>query len=137
MLNKVIIIGNVGQDPDIRDLGNGRRVANVSVATSESWKDKQTGERKEKTEWHRVSVFNEGLVNLIENHVKKGDKLYLEGQLQTRKYEKDGQDHYSTDIVLQGFDAKLLMLGGKAKEQSHTERVTERREAEPDQTIPF
>jgi single-strand DNA-binding protein len=118
-LNKVTIIGTVGKDPEIRSFNNGGRVANFSIATSESWKDKATGEKKEKTEWHKISVWNDGLVGVIEKYVRKGQKVYIEGALQTRKYEKDGVDHYTTEIVLKGFDAKLLMLSNpKDKDKS-------------------
>lgn len=113
-VNKVILIGNLGRDPEIRSTQDGREIANLAVATSESWKDRNTGERKEKTEWHRVVVFNEGLVNVIKNYLKKGAKVYLEGQLQTRKWtDKDGQEKYSTEVVLQGFNGVLTMLDGK------------------------
>lgn len=110
-VNKVFIIGRVGKDPEIRALGSsGARVANLSIATSETWRDKATGEKKERTEWHRVSVFADQLVGVIEKYVKKGDLLAVEGKLQTRKYEKDGRDHYTTEIVLQGFGGSLTML---------------------------
>lgn len=110
-LNQATIIGNVGNDPEIRSLDGGTRLANFSIATSEKWKDKNTGEAKERTEWHRVVCWNEGLVGVIEKYVTKGTKVMVQGQLQTRKWEKDGQDHYSTEIVLTGFDAKLILLG--------------------------
>lgn len=111
-LNKASIIGNVGKDPDIRALQNGSKIANFSVATSESWKDKATGEKKERTEWHRVVVFNEHLVKVIEQYVKKGAKIYLEGQLQTRKWtDKDGVERYSTEIVLAAFNGTIVLLG--------------------------
>lgn len=113
-VNKVILIGNLGRDPEIRSLNSGDKVANLSIATSESWKDKSTGERKEKTEWHRVTVFNEHIVKVCESYLKKGSTVYIEGQLQTRKYEKNGADHYATEIVLQRFNGVLTMLGGKA-----------------------
>ena len=110
-VNKVILIGNLGKDPEIRRTQDGRPIANLSVATSESWRDKTTGERKEKTEWHRVVVFNEGLCKIIEQYLKKGSKVYLEGALQTRKWtDKDGHDKYSTEVVLQGFNSQLTML---------------------------
>ncbi len=113
-VNKAIILGNVGQDPEIRALNNGNRVANLSIATSESWKDKATGERKERTEWHRVIVFNDGLVGVIEQYVRKGTKLYIEGQIQTRKWtDKDGNERYSTEIVLQNYNGQLVLLGSK------------------------
>ena len=113
-VNKVILIGNVGKDPEIRSTQDGRQIASLTVATSESWKDKSTGERKERTEWNRVSVFNEGLVGVIKNYVKKGSKVYIEGQLQTRKWtDKDGAEKYSTEVVLQGFGGSLVMLNSK------------------------
>lgn len=112
-LNKVQLIGNVGDDPEINNLNNGGVVANLRLATTESWKDKNTGEKKERTEWHRIVIFSEGLVGVVETYVRKGHKLYIEGELQTRSWEKDGVKHYSTEIVLTGFDAKLIMLGGK------------------------
>jgi single-strand DNA-binding protein len=121
-VNKVILIGNLGKDPEIRRTQDGRPIANLSVATSESWRDKTTGERKEKTEWHRVVVFNEGLCKIIEQYLKKGSKVYLEGALQTRKWtDKDGHDKYSTEVVLQGFNSQLTMLdtrGGGASADS-------------------
>lgn len=113
-VNKVILIGNLGADPEIRSMQDGRPVCNLRVATSESWRDKSSGERKEKTEWHRVVIFNEGLCRIAEQYLKKGSKVYLEGQLQTRKWEKDGQDHYSTEVVLQGFNSSLTMLDTRA-----------------------
>jgi single-strand DNA-binding protein len=110
-VNKVILIGNLGRDPEIRRTQDGRPIANLSVATSESWKDKNTGEKREKTEWHRVVIFSEGLCRVVEQYLKKGSKVYLEGSLQTRKYQdKDGQDKYSTEIVLQNFNSTLVML---------------------------
>ncbi len=114
-VNKVILVGNLGKDPEIRRTQDGRPIANLSVATSESWKDKNTGERKEKTEWHRVVIFNEGLCKIAEQYLKKGSKVYLEGALQTRKWQdKDGNDKYSTEVVLQGFNSSLTMLDGRA-----------------------
>jgi single-strand DNA-binding protein len=110
-VNKVILIGNLGADPEIRRTQDGRPIANLRVATSESWRDKATGERREKTEWHRVVIFNEGLCKIVEQYLKKGSKIYLEGALQTRKWQdKDGQDRYSTEVVLQGFNSQLTML---------------------------
>ncbi len=109
-VNKVILIGNVGKDPEIRTFGNGGKVANFSIATSEQWKDKQ-GQRQEKTEWHNIAVFSDGLVGVIERYVKKGSKLYIEGKLQTRKWQdRDGNDKYTTEVVLQGFNGTLTML---------------------------
>ena len=113
-VNKVILVGNLGKDPEIRRTQDGRPIANLSVATSESWRDKATGERKEKTEWHRVVIFNEGLCKIVEQYLKKGSKIYLEGSLQTRKWtDKDGNDKYSTEVVLQGFNSSLTMLDGR------------------------
>jgi single-strand DNA-binding protein len=110
-VNKVILIGNLGADPEIRRTQDGRPIANLRVATSESWKDKATGERKEKTEWHRVVIFSEGLCRIAEQYLKKGSKVYLEGQLQTRKWtDKENIERYSTEIVLQGFNSVLTML---------------------------
>ena len=110
-VNKVILVGNLGRDPEIRRTQDGRPIANLSVATSENWRDKATGERREKTEWHRVVIFNEGLCKIVEQYLKKGSKVYLEGQLQTRKYtDKDGVEKYSTEVVLQGFNSVLTML---------------------------
>ena len=116
-LNKVQLIGRLGADPEIKQMVNGKNVARLSVATSQNWKDKSTGERKEKTEWHRVVIFNEGLVNIVQQYLKKGANVYLEGQLSTRKWkdEKSGQDKYSTEIVLQGYNSSLTMLGGKTQ----------------------
>ena len=112
-LNKVQLIGRLGADPEIKQMVNGKNVARLSIATSQSWKDKSTGERKEKTEWHRVVIFNEGLVNIVQQYLKKGANVYLEGQLSTRKWrdEKLGQDKYSTEVVLLGFNSSLTMLG--------------------------
>ena len=114
-VNKVILVGNLGRDPEIRRTQDGRPIANLSVATSENWRDKATGERREKTEWHRVVIFNEGLCKIVEQYLKKGAKVYLEGALQTRKYtDKDGVEKYSTEVVLQGFNSALTMLDGRA-----------------------
>ena len=114
-VNKVILVGNLGKDPEIRRTNDGRPIANLSVATSESWRDKNTGERKEKTEWHRVVIFSEGLCKIAEQYLKKGSKVYLEGQLQTRKYtDKDGVEKYSTEVVLQNFNSTLTMLDTRA-----------------------
>lgn len=113
-VNKVILVGNLGADPEIRRTQDGRPIANLSIATSESWRDRNTGERREKTEWHRVVVFNEGLCKVIEQYLKKGAKVYLEGQLQTRKWtDQNGQDKYTTEVVLQGFNSTLTMLDGR------------------------
>lgn len=113
-VNKVILVGNLGKDPEIRAMPSGSEVANLTVATSESWKDKSTGERKEKTEWHRISIFNENIVKVAKNYLKKGSKVYIEGQLQTRKWtDQSGVEKYSTEIVLQGFNGVLTMLDSK------------------------
>lgn len=112
-LNKVMLIGNLGADPEIRSFQNGGKVANLRIATSETWKDRQTGERKEKTEWHTVAIFSEGLVNVVERYLKKGSKVFVEGKLQTRKWQdQNGQDRYSTEIVIQGLGGTLTMLDG-------------------------
>ncbi|MDC0216141.1 single-stranded DNA-binding protein [Candidatus Pelagibacter sp.] len=113
-LNKVLLIGRLGADPEIKQMVNGKSVARLSLATSQSWKDKTTGEKKEKTEWHRIVVFNEGLVNVVQQYLKKGAQIYVEGQISTRKWkdEQSGQDKYSTEIVIQGYNSSLTMLGG-------------------------
>src|SRR3546814_18526676 len=112
-VNKVILVGNLGRDPESRTFQNGGKVVNLRIATSESWKDRNTGERKEKTEWHSVAIFSEGLANVAERYLRKGSKVYIEGQLQTRKWQdQNGQDRYSTEIVLQGFNSVLTMLDG-------------------------
>ena len=110
-INKVILVGNLGNDPEIRSTSDGREIANISIATSESWKDKNTGERKSKTEWHRVVIFSQGLVGIVKNYLKKGSKIYLEGQLQTRKWvDNAGIEKYTTEIVLQNFNSTLQIL---------------------------
>lgn len=115
-VNKVILIGNLGADPDIKRTQDGRPIANLSIATSESWRDKNSGERREKTEWHRVVIFNEGLCKIAESYLKKGSKVYIEGALQTRKWtDQSGQDKYSTEVVLQGFNGNLTMLDGRSE----------------------
>ena len=113
-LNKVLLIGRLGADPEIKQMVNGKSVARLSLATSQSWKDKTTGEKKEKTEWHRIVVFNEGLINVVQQYLKKGAQIYVEGQLSTRKWkdEQSGQDKYSTEILIQGYNSSLTMLGG-------------------------
>jgi single-strand DNA-binding protein len=119
-LNKVIIIGNVGKDPEIRNTQAGKEIASLVIATSDSWKDRTTGEKTEKTEWHRVVVFAEGLVNIIKNYVKKGTKLYIEGSLQTRKWtDSNNQEKYTTEIVLQQFNSTIVLLSGKNESGSH------------------
>ena len=117
-LNKVLLIGRLGADPDIKQMVNGKSVARLSLATSNTWKDKNTGEKKEKTEWHRVVIFNEGLVNVVQQYVKKGTQVYIEGQLTTRKWkdEKSGMDRYSTEVVLQGFNSTFKILSSKSNQ---------------------
>jgi single-strand DNA-binding protein len=115
-LNKVLLIGRLGNDPEIKQMQNGKSVARLSVATSENWKDKNSGEKKEKTEWHRVVIFNEGMVNVVQQYLKKGAQIYIEGQLSTNKYtDSNGVEKYSTQIVLQGFNSTLKMLGGGSR----------------------
>ena len=117
-LNKVLLIGRLGADPEIKQMVNGKSVARLSLATSNTWKDKNTGEKKEKTEWHRIVIFNEGLVNVVQQYVKKGSQVYIEGQLTTRKWkdEKSGLDRYSTEIVLQGFNSTFKILSSKSNQ---------------------
>ena len=127
-VNKVILVGNLGKDPEIRTFQNGGRVASFSIATSESWKDKTTGEKKEKTEWHRVSIFSEGLVGVVERYLKKGAKVYIEGQLETRKFtDKEGKERYTTEVVLRNFSSTLQMLDGKGgpSANSNTSSMTD------------
>lgn len=125
-LNKATLIGNLGKDPEVRHTQDGRPIVNLSIATSESWKDKQTGERKEKTEWHRVVIFNEGLAKVAEAYLKKGSTVYIEGQLQTRKFtNKDGAEQYSTEIVLQNFRGELVLLGGKDGTDARPDKAAE------------
>ena len=117
-VNKVILVGNLGRDPEIRSMPNGDRIANLSIATSETWRDKSSGERKEKTEWHRVVIFNDNIVKVVENYVKKGSTVYVEGALQTRKWtDQQGVEKYSTEIVIQRFNGQLTMLGGRGDSQ--------------------
>ena len=121
-VNKVILLGNLGQDPDIRTMQNGKKVCTFSIATSNSWKDKDTGEKKEKTEWHRVVVFNEGLVGVVENYIKKGTKLYIEGALQTRKWTDDsGTEKYTTEILIQGYGGRIDIVSAKGNNQEQSE----------------
>lgn len=135
-MNRVTLLGRLGADPEIRSVQNGDKVANLRVATSESWRDKNTGEKKERTEWHQVVVWNSGLVGVIEKYVKKGSQVLIEGQLRTRKWhDKDGADRYSTEVVLQGFDARLKMLDGK-RDGAQTEQQ-ENVAADIDDEIPF
>ena len=134
-VNKVIIVGNLGRDPEIRSFNNGGKVASFSVATSESWKDKATGEKKERTEWHKVSVTNEALVGVVERFLKKGAKVYIEGQLETRKWiDKEGKDQYSTEVVLRPYRGELTMLDGPKGNAEPTQQQA----AEPiNDAIPF
>lgn len=113
-VNKVILVGNLGRDPDINTMSNGNLVANLSLATSETWKDRATGERKERTEWHKIVIFNEGLVKIAEQYLRKGSTIYIEGQLQTRKWGEEGAEKYTTEVVLQKYRGELTMLGGRA-----------------------
>ena len=143
-LNKVLLISRLGADPDVKQMVNGKSVARLSLATSQSWKDKSTGEKKEKTEWHRVVVFNEGLVNVVQQYLKKGAQIYVEGQLSTRKWkdEQSGQDKYSTEIVIQGYNSSLTMLGGKSPtdlvtNNKKTSENTTQDVSELDDDIPF
>ena len=126
-LNKVLLIGRLGAEPEIKQMVNGKSVARLSIATSQSWKDKNTGEKKEKTEWHRIVVFNEGLVNVVQQYLKKGAQVYIEGQLSTRKWkdEKTGQDKYSTEVLIQGFNSSLTMLGGGSQNQVSSQDAKE------------
>jgi len=118
-VNKVIIIGNLGRDPEVRTFQNGGKVCNLRIATSETWRDKSSGERRERTEWHSVAIFQEGLVRVAEQYLRKGSTVYIEGKLQTRKWQdQSGNDRYSTEIILQGFDGKLVMLGGGREKQT-------------------
>tara|TARA_B100001245_G_scaffold206268_1_gene168207 strand:- start:71 stop:523 length:453 start_codon:yes stop_codon:yes gene_type:complete len=125
-LNKVLLIGRLGADPEIKQMVNGKSVARLSLATSQTWKDKNSGEKKEKTEWHRIVVFNEGLVNVVQQYLKKGAQIYVEGQLRTRKWkdEQSGQDKYSTEVVIQGFNSSLTMLGGGASQNNIASQAT-------------
>lgn len=115
-VNKVILVGNLGRDPEVRSFQNGGKVCNMTIATSENWRDKNSGERRERTEWHRVAIFSEGLVRVAEQYLRKGSKVYIEGQLETRKWQdQNGQDKYSTEIVLRGFNSTLTMLDGRSE----------------------
>jgi single-strand DNA-binding protein len=146
-LNKVLLIGRLGNDPEIKQMQNGKSVARLSVATSESWKDKNTGEKKEKTEWHRVVIFNEGLVGVVQKYLKKGAQVYIEGQLNTNKYtERNGQEKYSTQIVLQGYSSSLTMLDGKNSSSGDSKKLESSQlpsddmpdiSQDPDDKVPF
>ena len=132
-LNKVLLIGRLGADPEIKQMVNGKNVARLSLATSNTWKDKNTGEKKEKTEWHRIVIFNEGLVGVVQQYVKKGAQVYVEGQLNTRKWtdEKSGQDKYSTEIVLQGYNSTFKILSSKSNQNTSLQDGTETKSALP------
>ena len=136
-LNKVQLIGRLGADPEIKQMVNGKSVARLSVATSQSWKDKSSGERKEKTEWHRVVIFNEGLVSVVQQYVKKGANIYVEGQLSTRKWkdQSSGQDKYSTEIVLQGYNSSLTMLDSKNSSGNNSNLVSENKSSLPNENL--
>ena len=146
-LNKVLLIGRLGNDPEIKQMQNGKSVARLSVASSESWKDKNTGERKEKTEWHRVVIFNEGLVSVVQKYLKKGAQVYIEGQLNTNKYtDSNGQEKYSTQIVLQGYNSSLTMLDGKNSSSGDSKKLESSQlpsddmpdiSQDPDDKVPF
>ena len=132
-LNKVLLIGRLGADPEIKQMVNGKNVARLSLATSNTWKDKATGEKKEKTEWHRVVIFNEGLVNVVQQYVKKGAQVYIEGQLTTRKWkdEKSGVDRYSTEVVLQGFNSSFKILSSKNSQITNKQEDTSEKSSLP------
>ncbi len=134
-LNKVQLIGRLGADPEIKQMVNGKSVARLSIATSQSWKDKSTGERKEKTEWHRIVIFNDGLVNVVQQYLKKGANVYVEGQLSTRKWkdEATGQDKYSTEVVLQGYNSSLTMLDSRSS--SNNNLVSENKSSLPNDNL--
>ncbi len=125
-VNKVILVGNLGRDPEVRTFQNGGRVANLSLATSQHWKDKDTGERRERTEWHRIAIFNDALVNVAEKYLNKGSKVYVEGQLETRKFtDSSGADRYSTEVVLRPYRGEIVMLGDKQPDRGGSEQRSE------------
>lgn len=133
-VNKVFLVGNLGNDPDIRSMQSGDHVCNLSIATSETWKDKSTGERKSKTQWHKVVIFNQPLVKVCENYLKKGSKVFIEGSLETRKWQdKDGKDQYTTEVVLKPFNGSLVMLDGKSDNQETEKQV----ETDDEDFVPF
>lgn len=143
-INKVILIGNLGRDPEVRTFQNGGKVVNLRIATSESWRDRASGERKERTEWHQIAIFDEGIAKVAEQYLRKGATVYLEGQLETRKWQdQSGADRYSTEVVLRPFNSKLTMLGGKPDDAGRDEQQEDRREpagrrtADMDSEIPF
>ena len=136
-LNKVQLIGRLGADPEVKQMVNGKNVARLSVATSQTWKDKSSGERKEKTEWHRVVIFNEGLVNVVQQYLKKGANVYVEGQLSTRKWkdESSGIDKYSTEIVLQGYNSSLTMLDSRNSKNESSSLISENKSSLPNENL--
>ena len=136
-LNKVQLIGRLGADPEIKQMVNGKNVARLSIATSQTWKDKSSGERKEKTEWHRIIIFNEGLVNVVQQYLKKGANVYIEGQLSTRKWkdESTGQDRYSTEVVLQGYNSSLTMLDSRGNKNENSNLVKENKSSLPNENL--
>jgi len=136
-LNKVQLIGRLGADPEIKQMVNGKNVARLSIATSQSWKDKNSGEKKEKTEWHRIVIFNEGLVNVVQQYLKKGANIYVEGQLSTRKWkdEATGQDKYSTEVVLQGYNSNLTMLDNRNRSDQSNNLVSENKSSLPNENL--
>jgi single-strand DNA-binding protein len=142
-VNRVTLIGNVGKDPEIRSLNGGNRVASFSLATSDTWKDKQSGDRKEKSEWHNVVCFNEHIVKVVENYVRKGTKLYLDGKIQTRKWtDKDGKDRFTTEVVLENFRGELQLLDSKRDSEDRSDRSGGSKEPSPvfdpnEEAIPF
>lgn len=139
-VNKAIIVGRLGRDPEIRSFNNGGKICNLSVATSETWKDKSTGERKERAEWHKISILDENLVRVAEQYLRKGSEVYLEGQIETRKWQdQSGVDKYSTEIVLRQFNGKLTLLGGKNEggDSGGSGQAQHRQAEDDDQTIPF
>ena len=136
-LNKVQLIGRLGADPEIKQMVNGKNVARLSIATSQSWKDKNSGEKKEKTEWHRIVIFNEGLVNVVQQYLKKGANIYVEGQLSTRKWkdEATGQDKYSTEVILQGYNSNLTMLDNRNRSDQSNNLVSENKSSLPNENL--
>jgi single-strand DNA-binding protein len=142
-VNKVILVGNLGRDPEVRSTQSGNKIVNLSIATSESWTDKRSGERREATEWHRVVIFSNGLADIADKYLQKGDKIYVEGKLQTRKWtDQSGQDRYSTEVVLQPYNGKLVMLdnrrnGGSTGEERGTDPAPAGRSGDLDDEIPF
>lgn len=136
-INKVILVGNLGNDPEIRSTSDGREIANISLATSESWKDKNTGERKSKTEWHRIVIFSQGLVGIVKNYLKKGSKIYIEGQLQTRKWvDNAGIEKYTTEVVLQNFNSTLQILDSRSNDNNANSNFGDNQSNANNQNVP-